>query len=247
MKVDLKRALAEFVVIVTGVLVALAVDDWRSGRAQSATEQHLLAVLAEDLRLDSLSYASYVRLAELRIASSVKLLERLGEDAHLVDYFRSARAETFVATDRPVSTIPPGVDEEAEDLLRVTLGWGLNPSQTAMQELTSTGRLAIINPAELRTALVSYHQRVGEALDFTGRSAMTLDGLRTALRDQGIASLDPLFTENLLARVSDTERLRTELREVINVSEGEWQIVTGLEAARAKLAAHVAARRGEFR
>ena len=46
------RWLGEFIVIVLGVLVALAVDDWRDYRSDRVLEQHLIGRLAADLRAD---------------------------------------------------------------------------------------------------------------------------------------------------------------------------------------------------
>ena len=244
---DPRRALAEFLVIVTGVLVALAVDDWRESRQERETERHLLAVLAEDLRLDSIAYDSHIRMARIRIASAVRLLEDLGESEEVTGYFRETRSESFQPTDRPIESIPPSVDRQGEDLLRAAMGWSLSVSRVAMEELTSTGRLPLVNPAELRTELVRYDQLVASAMDVSHRSELALSGLRSVLRNQGISSLDPLFTEGLLDRITDASRTRSELREVINMSEGEWQIVSGLQRARGTLSENVAIRQAEVR
>ena len=47
------RALAELLIIVTGVLVALWVEDWREGRADRALEQEYVERLIEDVAGDS--------------------------------------------------------------------------------------------------------------------------------------------------------------------------------------------------
>ena len=44
------RWLGEFMVIVVGVLVALAVDEWRGSVAQAAEERALLVQLLDDVR-----------------------------------------------------------------------------------------------------------------------------------------------------------------------------------------------------
>jgi hypothetical protein len=65
-RVNLGRALGEFLVIVIGVLMALAVDDWREQRESRTNERHLLSVMAGDLVQDSASIAHAARVAPRR-------------------------------------------------------------------------------------------------------------------------------------------------------------------------------------
>ena len=47
-KINWHQAAAEVVLIVAGILVALAVDSWWEERAERATESHFLKALKED-------------------------------------------------------------------------------------------------------------------------------------------------------------------------------------------------------
>ena len=56
----------EFLIIVLGVLVALAVDSWNTSRANDEVRAHLIASLLTDLREDQGDYAEFVASSEKR-------------------------------------------------------------------------------------------------------------------------------------------------------------------------------------
>jgi hypothetical protein len=129
------RALAEFAVILVGVLAAFAVDDWATDRADRADERRYLTELLGDIRADS-------AVIERQIALLATVRSRLAELAPV------ARSEAPV----PADTIA---------FLRQVAGshiypLGLGP-QTTFRELLATGSLRLIRSPELRSAVIGYY------------------------------------------------------------------------------------------
>jgi hypothetical protein len=133
-------AVGEFLVVLCGVLLALAVDDWAAERADRAQEAGSLARLADDLELD------------------IRMLEGFGEMAE--------NALEAVAGVRVALAAPGGVEEPLaflQQLVAATnLGWTMPLGERAtFDELLATGGLALVSDPVLRTDITRYY-RVGE-------------------------------------------------------------------------------------
>jgi hypothetical protein len=76
-----KRLLAEFTIIVVGVLVALAVDDYRNERADRGLEEHLLVRLRADIQRDLEDLDQVVFRAQRRRWVANALLRGIGDPA----------------------------------------------------------------------------------------------------------------------------------------------------------------------
>jgi hypothetical protein len=131
----LKRLVAEFLVIVTGVLVALGVDQWRDDREDDALEVAYAGRLLSDLRVDTAQYGGM-----LRDRWSVKGDVLLG-------LFQGRLPEA----------------EDAEEMVAAldVSGWvGIIAAQTAaFREMESSGRLGLLWNPHTREALASYYAR----------------------------------------------------------------------------------------
>ena len=73
-----RRSLAELIVIVVGVLIALGVDDWRQTGEERRIERQAYVQLLEDLRLDSIDVIQARARAGNRSQAGLTLLERSG-------------------------------------------------------------------------------------------------------------------------------------------------------------------------
>lgn len=78
---NVTRLAAEFVVIVIGVLTALAVDQVMERRQERELERELLLGFTENLRTDSIDYARLPELANGRAASAELLLRNLAPES----------------------------------------------------------------------------------------------------------------------------------------------------------------------
>jgi hypothetical protein len=131
--VDWKRALVELVVIVGGVLIALAVDQWNDGRLDRVAERQYLQSLIGDLEAD---------LVELDSASTWAS--------------RHEQAATEV-----LSFLQGGLITEVDSLAKQILlaGWQYPPpfSLNTILELRSTGNLQLLRDPELKRQVSSYY------------------------------------------------------------------------------------------
>ena len=130
---------AELLVIVVGVLVALAVDEWSGSLDERELEREYLQALAMDLEEDSTAYAR-------------ALVPNLEE------------ALTALRTVVPVAR---GADAMPSDTVGfLTLMWESTFSvsqfeerRTTFEELLATGNLSLIQSPELRASIVSYYEQ----------------------------------------------------------------------------------------
>jgi hypothetical protein len=131
----LARFAAEFVVIVIGVLAALAADGWREDRIDLAAEAEFLARLRGDLQADTAELAETQR----RIAMKYAVLTSLSQDRLDPDDVDPTR----LAADLAAAT---------------TWTWNFQTvHDVTFQELRSSGNLNLIRDAELRAQLSSYY------------------------------------------------------------------------------------------
>lgn len=138
-KISLGRVVAEFAVIVLGVLVALGFESWREDVAERAMEQDYLSRLQSEFAVDS-----------SRIKSAIEA--RSIQQSH-IDTALSVLANEHRNTD--------------EDLLSVFMAsrsvWSRQIGAT-FSELLGTGRLQIVKNADLRIHLVGFYSWITVAL-----------------------------------------------------------------------------------
>ena len=133
----LLRAVAEFAVIVAGVLVALVVDEWRDTLRDSAAETRYVERLIADLRFDSLELSS----APEAVADKQGRLQRL---------------LMLSAPDIEDSRL---LADAANDLGRAWI-WGFDypaARRLTFNEILSVGRLDLISDLEVREAISQYY------------------------------------------------------------------------------------------
>ena len=83
---------SEFVIIVLGVLVALAVDNWRAERENDEVRDHLVDSLLSDLREDKEDYAEFVSDCEARYVAATFITSRVADRSAWTDEdYRQAR------------------------------------------------------------------------------------------------------------------------------------------------------------
>lgn len=174
------RALTRFVVIVVGVLVALAVDEWRENIAESNLETQYLRGLAADVD-DELFYLEFVTdLARSRLEAADRLLLFLGAGAG-----PSIDTLAYVAPEEP----DPGL--LASDLVAAVQTQFFVPEAIVWEDLVNTGNLRLIEDWELRQAIARYYSQIR----FQSRDLSVLfarfEATREYLRDRGIAATSP--------------------------------------------------------
>lgn len=161
-RVNWSHLLAEAVVVVLSILLALAVDEWRSGREDRAVEREYLARLLVDLddNLQVIDGQSRAQVSEIAAARFVYPVVSDGDWSGL-DPAEVVRA-SYLATPSPTPTWTRGT----------------------FDELVSTGRMELIRSPELRAALLEYY-RFLEGNDYT------YELMSTEYRDAVRARMDP--------------------------------------------------------
>jgi hypothetical protein len=124
----------EFVVIVLGVLAALAVDEWRNEREDRTTESEYLARIRADIQSDVDNFKRLERVFQIKVSTITDL-----KDHPDSDIFSQDQTKLLHGLIRSVYVALP------------------DSRSTTFDELTSTGRLALIENVEHRDALSQYY------------------------------------------------------------------------------------------
>jgi hypothetical protein len=127
----LGRLAAEFVVIVLGVLLALAADRWNEGRSATAAESAYLTRLIDEIRADSTKMEAFLTRLPEHLASRDSLLGVLAD-----------------------SVSPPNL---AATILRTATQLDLDPPN-AWRELEALGSLSTLGDPEVREAVATYYR-----------------------------------------------------------------------------------------
>jgi hypothetical protein len=132
--IDWPRAIGEFVIIVMGVLAALAVDEWRGDYNDRKTEVDYLARLRVDVGRDIERFSSEIELLEKKAGFLQSLLDKTVES----QFSENPRALMEAKVYSSFRGLPDSVS-------------------TTFDELKSTGRLALIRDLEIRNAMSEYY------------------------------------------------------------------------------------------
>lgn len=210
-----QRAVAEFVIIVVGVLVALAVDGWREDRAERELERQYLERLLTDVR-----------------AGTARLIGSVGE--HLQAAERNM--EVVAPFLRYGDPIPIDTASFVAALYQSSRSVVLNLAEafpnTAFEELRSTGGFALIRDPGLRSAVIAHFV-------FIERSALRFDLLPREYRGV-IRGLIPADVQNTIYSECDRHVPASECRfalgrfhaeEFLSSLQGNRQVSSYLESS----------------
>jgi hypothetical protein len=195
------RLLAEFAVVVFGVVVGLGVDEWRQTLSERAEERLYYERLAQDLAAD--------------VANWQQLLQQLTpKDEALVriDQWVAAAAATDVHSLR----------ELAQDLAMgaVYSGSVPPPRRSTYQELLSTGKIDVIRDRRFRAALIDYHFAFDNLLLRVSSRTTDYERLAYSLVPREIRGTGDNFasgdlSESELRSMAEGVRARGELRSLV--------------------------------
>jgi hypothetical protein len=136
------RAISEFLLIVAGVLTALAADGWRDERAEIRLEQEYLVRLTQDLQVDTLIWRSSADDTRQKLEALSRLRAWL---------------------QRP-DTTESGLRGLASDIAkgaRLAYVGTFYAQESTYDELINTGRFHLIRDPQLRRDLAQYYRRIG--------------------------------------------------------------------------------------
>ena len=202
----------EFIVIVLGVLAALAIESWSEDRNDRVLEGNYLSRLQVDLERD------LQQIGQARWAS-----------------FAQARATTTLlfAIDDPLAGEIPGFTESiksidftvpATEVISDTTMGGLvwmakrirsfSPSRGTYDELLATGRLLVIDDEQLRSGVINYYSLTEGSGELGEWISEPTTRLEEVLRPTGFNAFDYQYIDGPLPLLRDLNDLGFVLRDI---------------------------------
>jgi hypothetical protein len=206
-----RRLIGEFVIIVLGVLAALAVDNWREERAEQELQSMYLARFADDLDRDlqSLRSATWSSMAQARATTT--LLDALG-DPQAYNIPRMTDSLDSVDFTRPAHEV---IDTSFGGLVwtsrRIRT---FAPSRATYDELLATGRLLVIEDPGLRESIIDYYSFAENVEGIDEWMQQSTDQMEAVLQESGYNAFDYHYIDDPLPLLRELDGLPVTLRDV---------------------------------
>lgn len=139
---------AEYLIVVLGVLTAVAINAWWGARQDTAAERSYLALISRDLSQMAANLEELVALEERQVQSGLRAY-------------------------RILSSPDPTRDEQvlASDLLsQLTSRRTMNPTDATYRDLLSTGNLRLLQNRGLRDRLVAFYEEAERTFDIHNKN-----------------------------------------------------------------------------
>jgi len=208
--------ISEFLIIVLGVLVALAVDSWNESRKNDDIRAHLIASLLNDLGEDANDYREFSEDSQLR-ASSAQLI------------LRFAAGE---AVDSAGEDLAPG---EALYLLGRTSR--LETVESTFQEMTARGTGTSISDSELRIEISHYYGLARDRADINEMLMPAILRYRGYLEELGSSFADR--EDANVGLVLQQPHILANIRELGRGAQSAVRLTADLQAANETLTARL--------
>ena len=207
----------EFMVIVLGVLLALAVDDWRQSRADRALETHLLTSLRADLEADEID-AKFQEEAEQGLRDAVD---------HILTVVDHPLAPSTAKKDTTGSEI---------DASLWMLQWRieLEVADGTYSEMIATGSFKVIQNTALRAQISKYYTDSRRSLAIPARLIDPRPEFLTALASVGVVPGSADHLPDLVERLKSEPLIAIHALRIRSYYKGDW-IVRDLREKRLSL------------
>jgi len=180
----LSRIATEFIVIVAGVLAALAVDQWRQSREDLVLEKDLLRSLAQDVETDSTDYARLPERALGRATSAETLLRNFRPQA-------PRSANVLVAIDTLGPFPEPVTDAELIGVFAALVrSSDLDVADGAYQEFSEGGGQRLVRNRDLRRMIHEYRYSVASSLKYDPVVLAAIEEVQERAHDLGLSPGD---------------------------------------------------------
>ena len=180
------RLAAEFAIIVLGVLVALGVDDWRSGQADLKREAYFLGSLIEDLEADIVDFQAAHANAQARVAAALFVISEVGAQRPAASRRQSIGTSTAF-TPEPDAPIPRDLTAGLQQLATVA---NFDIATGTHDEILSTGSFRLIRSESIRRGISKYYAFAGNRSEADNRIREALFQYYEELRLAGLAPGD---------------------------------------------------------
>ena len=133
-------AIGEIILVVIGILIALQVNNWNQLNNEKILEKEYLSSLLKDLDYDIKSFRTTIRSDSSTVENARLLLQKF------------KRAETWTQ------------DDFANTVTKFMINSNLNVQRATIDEIKSSGRIALIRNKELRLHLMTYYSDLEKIL-----------------------------------------------------------------------------------
>jgi hypothetical protein len=239
--------ISELLIIMVGVLAALAVDDWVQRQSDRRLEAHLLERLSKDLVTD----AGDLAIAQVQVMRRQWLFDALA--AAMTGTAPSHPPDSLLSMERHAALLDTaGRSVEAE----MARGWE-NPleapllvlrgapdfdvSDGSYKEILATGALRTLEDSVLRSAVITYYWTAEDMRINVMNAEQHLRDFSESLRRKGVSIGDEVSIHELVDIVSGEPYIAAQVRHI--VLELEWQLdfLNRIEQARLALEKSIAA------
>lgn len=222
--------IAEFILVVGGVLVALWLDSVKQSYRDRLLEKQYLEELEEDLSMDLEEVGSTILTAKDRLAAAERLMVASGCSFHQ-DSERKVQPTTSNG-------------QEVELVLEIHV---IDGSRAAINELQGSGNLRVMRDRSLVRSLQDYYSDWDRKVEGEhGQLRPDLQHLRRALSDIAIAADHGMTLEELGAIISQNQIVQAELRQAHYQAGRQIKRLTKLDSNVRKTLAEVRAQFAEF-
>ena len=134
----LKYAIGEIILVVIGILIALQINNWNENSKERNVEQEYLVSLKEEFNHNLIELDSVIKTNSINRDNALELSNLMGPDS-------------------------PSITEKGfADLTMNTTNWEVQfrPNQAVLDEIISSGKLAIFSNNKLKFALSAYYGKL---------------------------------------------------------------------------------------
>jgi hypothetical protein len=184
------RGLAELVIIVVGVLIALAVDEWRENAQLEEQRSHILSNLLVDLEEDRRDYEDFNATSQRRARAAQFLLSySTASDLESTEWSRS-----------------PG-----EAIFQLAYSARIQPTRSGYMEMISAGGRTAVYDDDLRSQILKYYSLAADRAAVNGFIAPELQRFNAALEAIGVspADRDAIDAQFVMANPTASALVRT--------------------------------------
>ena len=230
-----RRWVGEFVVIVLGILAALAVDSWSEERSNRILEQEYLARIKEELKWDLAEIEEAIKASILQARAATSLLYELNDP--IADHIPRFGSDRLKAIDFTL----PANEEFGVRVKRLV--WlvartrSFDPRRGTYDELLATGRIMVIDDSELRASILDHYAFTEDTVtglaEWVQRPAEKYDEFLAT--STGFNAYDFNAIEDPLPLLRDLDGLPPKIRDVRRISLRQAMTLESIEESSQKL------------
>ena len=234
-----QRWAGEFVVIVLGILAALAVDSWSQDRKDRQLEREYLARIKDDLRwdLEEIEVAISASIGQARAATTI-LIELNDPLAEAIPLF----SDSIKATDFTAPVHEEGEYSKGHAMWDAVRSRSFSTRRGTYDELLATGRIIVINDTKLRAAIIDHYSmtedRVTGLPEWVKKASDEVDEL---VRKTGFNAFDFDAVDDPYPLLRNLDELPALLRNVRRVSLRQVLMLEAVDKSSRELLEAIAA------